>query len=67
MVNSMKKITMKKIALQTSCETATKVYNDSRHLNNPHLHSQPITDILTWTQQHLDAYLATADVLLNRM
>jgi hypothetical protein len=27
------------------------------------LHRQQITDILTWTKQHLDAYLATAEVV----
>ena len=56
----------RKIALQTNCEMATIVYDHSRQLNNPHMHLQPITNILTWTQQHLEAYLATTEVLLEQ-
>lgn len=51
-------------------ETATKaasVYQETIGKVRPSdgliLHRTQIADILTWTKQHLDAYLATAEVV----
>jgi hypothetical protein len=30
------------------------------------LHARPLKQILTWTKAHLDAYLATAEVILEQ-
>jgi hypothetical protein len=30
------------------------------------LHSQPLEQILKWTKSHLDAYLVTAEVILEQ-
>jgi hypothetical protein len=30
------------------------------------LHARPLEQILTWTKAHLDAYLATAEVILEQ-
>jgi hypothetical protein len=46
---------------------ATTVYQETLGTISPSdsiiLHRSRITDILNWTKQHLDAYLATAEVV----
>jgi hypothetical protein len=47
--------------------TTTTIYNDTignvRPSDGLILHQAKITKILHWTKQHLDAYLATAEVI----
>jgi hypothetical protein len=59
------------LTLEAQCKEAvtkaTTVYNDTIGNILPSdsliIHRAHITDILTWTKQHLDAYLATAEVI----
>ena len=50
--------------------TAMTVYQDTLGNISPSdsiiLHQARITDILNWTKQHLDAYLATAEVVCEQ-
>jgi hypothetical protein len=60
------------IALQATREEAQRIYRmtqDSAALTDSEsniLHSTPVENILTWTKRHLDAYLATAEVILEQ-
>jgi hypothetical protein len=60
----------RQIALQATQESAHQIYQES--LNNISdndaqiLHHCPIDEILNWTKSHLDAYLATAKVILEQ-
>jgi hypothetical protein len=60
------------IALQATREEAQRIYRmtqDSAALTDSEsniLHSTPVENILTWTRRHLDAYLATAEVILEQ-
>jgi len=60
----------KKIALHTTRAEAKRVYEDSRNQVTDRksrvLHPLPIEEILRWTKAHLDAYLATAEVILEQ-
>jgi hypothetical protein len=46
------------------------IYEASKHYVNDAesaiLHARPLEQILTWTKEHLDAYLATAEVILEQ-
>ena len=52
---------------QATAQQATAVYNDTLGTLSPSdshiLHRHNINMILNWTKQHLDAYLATAEVI----
>ena len=49
---------------QSGCSTVTKhSVNDEE---SALLHSRPLEEILTWTKAHLDAFLATAEVILEQ-
>jgi hypothetical protein len=58
------------IALETTRAKAEQIYEGSKHyVNNAEsavLHARPLEQILTWTKAHLDAYLATAEVILEQ-
>jgi hypothetical protein len=58
------------IALETTRDEVTKIYEASkRYVNDAEsaiLHTRPLKQILTWTKAHLDAYLATAEVILEQ-
>jgi hypothetical protein len=47
-----------------------QIYKASKHYVNDTesaiLHARPLEQILTWTKAHLDAYLATAEVILEQ-
>jgi hypothetical protein len=59
-------LSLEKIRKETAAKAAT-VYQATigkvRPSDGRILHRKQITDILTWTKQHLDAYLATAEVV----
>ena len=46
------------------------LYEQTKHSINDEesalLHSCPLEEILTWTKAHLDAFLATAEVILEQ-
>jgi hypothetical protein len=54
----------------TKTAKAEQIYEGSKHyVNNAEsavLHVRPLEQILTWTKAHLDAYLATAEVILEQ-
>jgi hypothetical protein len=58
------------IALETTRAAVTQIYEASKHyVNNAEsaiLHGRPLEQILTRTKVHLDAYLATAEVILEQ-
>jgi hypothetical protein len=47
----------------------TKIYEKSKHYaygaEHAILHTKPLEEILKWTKVHLDAYLATAEMILE--
>jgi len=58
-------------ALRATRQEARRVYIAAQNedLNNQEarlLHARPINTILNWTKSHLDAYLATAEVILEQ-
>jgi len=58
------------IALSTTREEVKRIYEDSKDQVTTResriLHTLPIEEILKWTKRHLDAYLATAEVILEQ-
>ena len=58
------------IALETSQDAVRHLYERTKHSVNDEesalLHSRPLEEILTWTKAHLDAFLATAEVILEQ-
>ncbi len=58
------------IVLAMTQSEVTKIYEKSKHYANgaEHaiLHAKPLEEILRWTKAHLDAYLATAEVILEQ-
>jgi hypothetical protein len=59
------------IALETTWAEVEQIYKGSKHYVNDSesaiLHARPLEQILTWTKAHLDAYLATAEVILEQI
>jgi hypothetical protein len=48
---------------QKSLIQATTVYHDTVDADNSRLlHCTPVVNMINWTKQHLDAYLATAEM-----
>ena len=60
----------KRIALEATCTTIQRVYQETNNNIDTHhaciLHHLPVDEILMWTKMHLDAYLATAEVILEQ-
>jgi hypothetical protein len=60
----------REIALRTTREEAQRVYADTKDRvsdrDSHFLHSHPAEAFLNWTKSHLDAYLATAEVILEQ-
>jgi hypothetical protein len=58
------------IALETTWAKVEQIYEGSKHYvhdaESAVLHARPLEQILTWTKAHLDAYLATAKVILEQ-
>jgi hypothetical protein len=58
------------IALETTQAKVEQIYEGSKHYVNDAesavLHARPLEQSLTWTKVHLDAYLATAKVILEQ-
>ena len=58
------------IALETSEDAVRHLYECTKHSVNDEesalLHSRPLEEILTWMKAHLDAFLATAKVILEQ-
>jgi hypothetical protein len=58
------------IALETTRAEVEQIYEGSKqYVNNSEigiLHARPLEEILTWTKAHLDAYFATAKVILEQ-
>ena len=58
------------IALETSHDEVQHIYvqmkNSVNDAESALLHSCPLEEILTWMKAHLDAYLATAKVILEQ-
>jgi hypothetical protein len=58
------------IALETTWAKVEQLYEGLKHYANDAesaiLHARPLKQILTWTKAHLDAYLATAEVILEQ-
>ena len=58
------------IALETSQDAVRHLYEQTKHSVNDEesalLHSRPLEEILTWMKAHLDAFLATAEVILEQ-
>jgi hypothetical protein len=58
------------IALETTRDEVSRIYEETKHYANDAestmLHSRPLEQILKWTKSHLDAYLATAEVILEQ-
>jgi hypothetical protein len=58
------------MGLETTRAEVEQIYEGSKHyVNNAEsavLHAKPLEQILTWTKAHLDAYLATAEVILEQ-
>jgi hypothetical protein len=52
-----------------SCNEASGIFKEAKlSVNDAEsrlLHGQPLEQILTWKKSHLDAYLATAEVILE--
>ena len=60
----------KRKVLEVTRTTAKRLYREAQEQdNNPEahiLHRTPLEDLLNWTKSHLDAYLATAEVILEQ-
>jgi hypothetical protein len=60
----------REIALRTTREEVQRIYEVTRDhatdRESRYLHPQPVSEILRWTKRHLDAYLATAEVILEQ-
>jgi hypothetical protein len=60
----------KEIVLRTTLDEVTRIYEEAKHYVNDAesrmLHSRPLEQILNWSKAHLDAYLATAEVILEQ-
>ena len=58
------------IALKTSRDEVSRIYEEAKQYVNDAesrlLHGRLLEQILTWTKSHLDAYLATAEVILEQ-
>jgi hypothetical protein len=58
------------IALETSRNEVSRIYEEAKlYVNDAEsrlLHGRPLEQILTWTKSHLDAYLATAEEILEQ-
>jgi hypothetical protein len=58
------------IALTMTQDEVSRIYEEAKHYVNDAesamLHSQPLEQILKWTKSHLDAYLVTAEVILEQ-
>jgi hypothetical protein len=58
------------IALETTRAEVKQIYEGSKHYVNDAesaiLHARLLKQILSWTKVHLDAYLATAEVMLEQ-
>jgi hypothetical protein len=58
------------IALQTTQREVSRIYEEARHYvigaERAMLNARPLEEILNWTKVHLDAYLATAKVILEQ-
>jgi hypothetical protein len=58
------------IALETSRNEVSRIHEEAKlYVNDAEsrlLHGQLLEQILTWTKSHLDAYLATAEVILEQ-
>jgi hypothetical protein len=58
------------IALEMTWDEVTQIYKALKHYVNDAesatLHARPLEQILTWTKVHLDAYLETAEVILEQ-
>jgi hypothetical protein len=58
------------IVLITSCVKVSRINKEAKQYVNDAeirlLHHQLLEQILTWTKSHLDAYLATAEVILEQ-
>ena len=58
------------IALATSQDKVREIYEQTRNSVNDQesalLHARPLEEILNWTKAHLDAYLVTAEVILEQ-
>jgi hypothetical protein len=59
-----------KLAMEAAQQSVRTLYQNSQHqvMNQEArlLHRLPISEILKWTKSHLDAYLATAEVILEQ-
>jgi hypothetical protein len=58
------------IALEMTQSEVTKIYEESKDYAHEaaraRLHAKPLEEILKWTKAHLDAYLATAEVIFKQ-
>jgi hypothetical protein len=58
------------IALETTRSKVKRIHEYAKHYVNDEescmLHGRPLEQILNWTKSHLDAYLATAKVILEQ-
>jgi hypothetical protein len=53
----------KEIALRMTRDEVTRIYEEAKHYVND---AGPLEQILNWSKAHLDAYLATAEVILEQ-
>jgi hypothetical protein len=53
----------KEIALRTTRDEVTRIYEEAKHYVND---AESLEQILNWSKAHLDAYLATAEVILEQ-
>jgi hypothetical protein len=58
------------IALAMTQDEVSRIYEEAKHyvtdVESAMLHSRPLEQILKWTKSHLDAYLVTAEVILEQ-
>jgi hypothetical protein len=59
------------IALETMRDEVSRIYEGAKHFDindakSRMLHGRPLEQILNWTKSHLNAYLATAEVILEQ-
>jgi hypothetical protein len=51
-------------------DEVSRIYEEAKHYvtdaESAMLHSWPLEQILKWTKSHLDAYLVTAEVILEQ-
>jgi hypothetical protein len=52
-------------------EEVSRIYEDAKHFDindaeSRMLHGRPLEQILNWTKSHLNAYLATTEVILEQ-